>query len=130
MRPLFISIIITILIFVNCNAQISQKIKTIPGIEFQKKVNNNEKVQLIDVRSPEEFNGEHLNNAVNINWSNPDFESKIKLLNKNKPIFVYCKAGGRSIKAATKLAELGFIEIYNLGGGILSWNSENLPIKK
>ena len=104
MRPLFISIIITILIFVNCNAQISQKIKTIPGIEFQKKVNNNEKVQLIDVRSPEEFNGEHLNNAVNINWSNPDFESKIKLLNKNKPIFVYCKAGGRSIKAATKLA--------------------------
>ena len=82
------------------------------------------------MRSPEEFNGEHLNNAVNINWSNPDFESKIKLLNKNKPIFVYCKAGGRSIKAATKLAELGFIEIYNLGGGILSWNSENLPIKK
>ena len=130
MKPLFISIIITILLFVNCNAQTSQKIKTISGIEFQKKVNNNEKVQLIDVRSPEEFNGEHLNNAVNINWSNPDFESKIKLLNKNKPIFVYCKAGGRSIKAAAKLAELGFIEIYNLGGGILSWNSENLPIKK
>ncbi|WP_395075692.1 rhodanese-like domain-containing protein [Flavobacterium sp.] len=130
MKPFFIPLIIASLLFINCNAQNSEKIKTIAGIEFQKKVENIQKPQLVDVRTPEEFDVEHLGNATNINWNSPDFESKIKVLNKKKPIFVYCKAGGRSIKAATKLAELGFTEIYNLEGGILSWNSKNLPIKK
>ena len=130
MKPFFITLIIAGLLFINCNAQKSEKVKTIATIEFKKKLENTEKPQLVDVRSPEEFNAEHLKNAININWNNPDFEEKIKSLNKDKPIFVYCKAGGRSIKAAARLADLGFIQIYNLDGGIMSWDSENLPIKK
>ena len=130
MKPFFIPLIVAGLLFINCNAQTSQKINTVTAIEFQKKLENTSTAQLIDVRSPEEFNKEHLKNAININWNASDFESEIKLLNKNKPVFLYCKAGGRSMKAAVKLAELGFIQIYNLDGGIQSWNSENLPIKK
>ena len=129
MKIVLISLIIVGFLFISCNAQTSQKIKTIAAIEFQKKIQNTEKPQLIDVRTPEEYNSEHLINAANMNWNNPDFEEKIKLLDKNKPVFLYCKAGGRSMKAAAKLADLGFTEIYNLDGGILSWNSENLPIK-
>ena len=130
MKPFFIPLIVAGLLFINCNAQTSQKINTVTAIEFQKKLENTSTAQLIDVRSPEEFNKEHLKNAININWNASDFESEIKLLNKNKPVFLYCNAGGRSMKAAVKLAELGFIQIYNLDGGIQSWNSENLPIKK
>lgn len=130
MKSFFTCLIIISFLFVNCNAQTSEKVKMINTIEFQKKIQNTKNTQLVDVRTPEEFNPEHLQNAVNINWNDPNFESNIKLLDKNKPVFVYCKVGGRSMKAATKLAELGFKEIYNLEGGIVSWNSKNLPTKK
>ena len=45
---------------------------------------------------------------------------------KSKPVFVYCKVGGRSSQAAAKLAELGFKEIYNLEGGIMKWEALGL----
>jgi thioredoxin len=60
-----------------------------------------------------------------VNWNGDDFVAKVNSYDKSKPIFVYCKVGGRSAQAASKLAELGFKEIYNLDGGIMKWNAEN-----
>ena len=114
----------------SCNGQTStstekeQKIKTIEGITFEEKIRSIKNLQLIDVRSPEEYAVEHLENAKNINWNGDDFVSNAEKLDKSKPIFVYCKVGGRSIQAANKLSELGFTEIYNLDGGIMKWKGK------
>ena len=97
--------------------------------KFEKKMAQPD-VQLVDVRTPEEFNEGHLENALNIDFTNDDFDDKVASLDKNKPVMLYCKAGGRSAKAASKLKELGFKNITDLEGGILNWTSENKPVVK
>lgn len=72
---------------------------------------------LIDVRTPKEFEAGHLDNAVNIDWFTNDFVEKFKTADKGKPVYVYCKMGGRSAKAAHVLDSLGFEKVINLEGG-------------
>lgn len=101
---------------------------TISAGEFEKTLSAKPTAQLIDVRTPEEYAGGHLNNAVNINVMGNDFEQQVAKLDKSKPVMVYCKAGSRSAKAADKMQEMGFKEIYNLDGGIMKWESEGKPL--
>ncbi len=72
---------------------------------------------LVDVRTPEEFGQGHLEGALNIDWFAPDFASRWEGIDKDKTIYVYCKVGGRSAKAAQKLDSLGFRHVVNLTGG-------------
>ena len=72
---------------------------------------------LIDVRSVEEFNREHITNAVNIPLDQIDTIG----YDKNLPIIVYCQTGVRSEEAVEKLANMGYTSLYNLDGGLLNW---------
>ncbi|WP_435134238.1 thioredoxin domain-containing protein [Formosa sp. A9] len=82
-------------------------------------------LQIIDVRTPEEFNGGHLEDAKNFNWKDDSFTDQISALNPSEPILVYCLSGGRSAKAAEYLRNEGFKYVYELDGGIVKWRSEN-----
>lgn len=76
---------------------------------------------LLDVRSVMEFEGEHINGAINIPLDS--VESKIKeIAAMPKPIVVYCLSGGRSGVATSILQQNGIIESYN-GGGIFTLNN-------
>ncbi len=88
----------------------------------------NEGAQIIDVRTPEEFNSKHLDTAINIDYNNPNFEKNLKKLDKSKPTFVYCLSGGRSSAAASKMKELGFDEVYEMKGGMLQYNKLNKKV--
>lgn len=110
----------------SCNGQPSKNIETITPEAFAKKIKETSKPQILDVRTPEEFTSEHIDNAININWLGDNFVSEAEKLDKSKPVFLYCKSGGRSAKASAKLAELGFKNIYELQGGILKWNAAGL----
>ena len=91
------------------------------GVEaFEAKMNSLGDEQLIDVRTPEEFLAGHLTGAVNINIYDADFAQRIAQLDKNRPVLVYCKAGGRSKDAAGQLAALGYT-VSELQGGTLAW---------
>ncbi|MBI1184923.1 rhodanese-like domain-containing protein [bacterium] len=78
---------------------------------------------VLDVRTKDEFNSGHLENAVLIDWYSSSFAAEAAKLDKTKPIYVYCHSGGRSSSAMQKLAGMGFNEIYNLKGGIMAWNA-------
>ena len=93
-------------------------------------VHNNDKTQLIDVRTKEEFSTSHLKGAQNICLTDNNFNKKIKLLDKNKPVYVYCKKGVRSADAAKKLKKMGFTKIYDMEGGIILWEDEDLETEK
>lgn len=118
---LFISVL-----FSSCQGQTSNTIQTVDVKTFSEKLKTTPNPQLLDVRTPEEFAVEHIQNAKNNNWNGTDFVAEASKLDKSKPVFVYCKVGGRSGQAASKLAELGFTEIYNLNGGILKWNAAGM----
>ncbi|MBS7233739.1 thioredoxin fold domain-containing protein [Flavobacterium psychroterrae] len=121
--PKILLLIISVL-FISCNDKKSNSFESIAPKEFAKKIKTTEKPQILDVRTPEEFESEHIDNARNVNWNSDDFASKAGSYDKSKPIYVYCLSGGRSKKAATKLTELGFTTVYELEGGIMNWNEE------
>jgi thioredoxin len=85
--------------------------------------------QILDVRTPEEFSQGHLAKAINIDWNDKDFSAKTVLVDKARPVMIYCQAGGRSAAAANKLREMGFTSVYELDGGMNAWNAANLPIE-
>ncbi len=124
MQSKFISLLLLSFLFISCHGQQSKAIHTVDVKSFAEKLKNNERPQLLDVRTPEEYSTEHIGDAKNLNWKADDFVIKAKTYDKSKPIFVYCKLGGRSAQAADKLAELGFKEIYNLDGGIMKWKAQ------
>jgi rhodanese-related sulfurtransferase len=110
----------------SCNGQPSKKIESVTPEVFAEKIKEIPNAQILDVRTPEEFASEHIDKATNSNWLGNDFVANAEKLDKSKPVFVYCKSGGRSAKAAVKLAELGFKTIYELQGGITKWNAAGL----
>jgi len=90
-----------------------------------------EDVQLVDVRTPKEFDQIHIANAQNIDFRSPTFEDDIIKLDKSKPVLLYCKSGKRSAKCSKKLQEAGFEKIYELEGGISKWkHAEVLQIQE
>jgi thioredoxin len=120
------NLILLVLSFVvfSCSGQKSNKVETISAVVFSEKIKSTSNPQILDVRTPEEFSSDHIDNAVNINWNDENFMTNVAKYDKSKPVFVYCLSGGRSKKAADKLEELGFTTIYNLEGGILKWNAQ------
>lgn len=117
------------LFFISCNAQPGKKAKVLSPTLFAEKIKETPNAQILDVRTPEEFAGEHLDNAVNVNWTGNDFDAGAAKFDKSKPVFVYCKIGGRSAQAAARLGEMGFAEVYDLQGGIMKWNADGLAPK-
>ena len=78
-------------------------------------------VQLVDVRTPEEYAEGDIEGARNIDVFDDDFlEEAQKSLDKSRPVAVYCRSGKRSADAARKLSANGF-QVTNLEGGILAW---------
>lgn len=126
MKSKILSLLFISFLFLSCLGQSPKNIEVIDAPNFSFQLNKTPNAQLIDVRTPEEFNSGHIENAKNFDWLGNDFEINVANLDKSKPVFVYCKVGGRSSKAATKLAELGFSKIYDLNGGYLKWESAGL----
>jgi len=124
----FSSLIVVFVAFglVSCNGQSSKNMETITPEAFAKKIKETPKAQILDVRTPEEYASEHIDHAINVDWLGDNFAVDAEKLDKSKPVFVYCKIGGRSSKAVAKLAELGFTNIYELGGGMMKWNAAGL----
>jgi len=87
-------------------------------------------IQLIDVRTPKEYTDGHIKDAVNINFYDDNFITQMSKLDKGKEIYIYCRSGGRSGKAAKKLKEAGFTKVYDLQGGFINWNKNNLEVAK
>jgi len=86
--------------------------------------------QLVDVRTADEYRAGFISNAQNIDFTSPTFEDDVKVLDKNKPVLLYCQKGGRSAKCAEKMMNLGFTKIYDLKGGFSKWKHNGLPYKK
>ncbi|NDP26030.1 MAG: thioredoxin fold domain-containing protein [Flavobacterium sp.] len=122
-RALFIALITSFTIL-SCQGQTSKNIVNIDPEAFSTKIKETANAQIIDVRTPQEFSGGHIDNAKNIDWLGDDFVVNAKKLDKTKPVFVYCKTSNRSPQAAAKLEELGFKTIYNLKGGLLKWDAD------
>lgn len=91
---------------------------------------NNPNFVILDVRTTEEFNEGHIENAVNIDFYSTDFEQEMDKLNKEQTYLIYCRTGNRSGQAISIMERLGFKNVYHLSPGIINWISDGLPVVK
>jgi len=103
------------------NKEKLDKIKILDQAEFSAAIAD-KKVQLVDVRTPNEYVGGHIKNAMNIDFFNSgNFEKSFEKMSKDRPVYLYCRSGARSQKAAQKLIGMGFEKVVDLRGGYMRW---------
>ncbi len=95
---------------------------------FEEKINAPGNKQIVDVRTAEEVSGGFIPGAQNIDIYDPNFAQAIEKLDKKVPVYVYCKAGGRSATAAEQFRKAGFTEVYDLKGGFMGWENAGKTI--
>lgn len=95
--------------------------KVVSPAEF-KELMQEEGVQLIDVRTPGEVSEGMIEGATNIDYNGANFKEQIDALDRDQPVLVYCRSGGRSGRAAAMMKEMGFKEVYDLQGGYMNWS--------
>lgn len=79
-------------------------------------------VQFVDVRTHSEYQSGHIDNAVNYNVMDLEkFKKQIQGLDKEIPVYLYCKSGVRSKRASKLMKEEGFLRIYDYSGGYEDW---------
>lgn len=118
----------------NCNAadvpQPSEPSVKHVDAKQAKQLINEKKVTVLDLRTPAEFKSGRIAGATNIDFLAPDFEQRIKGLDKTKAYLVHCAAGGRSTHSLATFKRQQFQSIYHLDGGIKAWEKAGLPLEK
>ncbi|WP_295404283.1 rhodanese-like domain-containing protein [uncultured Thiocystis sp.] len=91
---------------------------------------NHRDAVVIDVRPAADFAKGHIINALNIPMNG--FKNQLATLTKykGKPMVVSCRSGSQSSMACSQLRKEGYEEIYNLRGGLMAWESANLPLTR
>ena len=107
----------------------TSQIEVISPEEMQE-ISQIEGIQLVDVRTPEEYDEGYIEGFQNIDFFSDTFSQEIENLDKSKPVIVYCRSGRRSAECAKQLKEKGFVKIYDLEGGIAKWEFEGFEVKE
>jgi rhodanese-related sulfurtransferase len=106
-----------------------QNIHLLSPDDFEAQLKATPTAQLVDVRTPGEFNEGFIKGAVNINYQGETFTQDIARLDHKKPTFVYCEMGGRSSESCNFMANQGFTTLYQLDGGIKAWKHNKKPVE-
>jgi thioredoxin len=118
-------IIILLAFLYSCSGNAQQ---TADANQFEKGIKEN-KVQILDVRTPEEHKKGHIENSLLADWMDKEeFKRRTQYLDKSTPVYIYCASGGRSAAAAKKLRGEGY-NVTELKGGFVSWRANNKPFE-
>lgn len=90
---------------------------------------NSDDTKIIDVREPDEFIKGHIENAKNVPLGKLDDELASLEQFKTNTIIVVCQSGTRSVPACKTLSKNGFENIFNISGGMQSWEDNKMPVK-
>ncbi len=120
MKIKFLLTILALSIMMSCQSQTD--FKSVDIDEFKIEIVK-DGVQLVDVRTVKEYSEGHIPGAMNIDVNAPDFEEKIKVLDKKENVAIYCRSGRRSKMVANKLTAAGY-KVIELNTGFLSWDGE------
>jgi rhodanese-related sulfurtransferase len=94
------------------------------------KLINHTETLVVDIRTASENREGHILNSKHIPTA--ELQKRMKELEKYKQahVIAYCRSGNRSVAACKILKQHGFENVYNLGGGIMAWESANLPVTR
>lgn len=122
-RRVIFSIVFSV-ILVSCATDTSSSLNSVSAEEFSRIMEEENGVQVLDVRTESEYLKGHLPNALNINIRDSAFHSRVlELLEKDRPVAVYCRSGNRSKVAGAILVDMGY-EVYELNSGVVGWTGK------
>lgn len=134
--PLIIFLLMIALILSGCAVKNSTDTRIFKDISIQEAAEliqdneSNPDFAILDVRTLEEFKTGHIEGAINLDFYSTTFSDDLNKLDKENTYFVYCRSGNRSGQAMKIMESLGFIEVFNLSGGINDWIASGLPVVK
>ncbi len=112
----------------SCHGQQDSSRKLGPDA-FEKGISKTD-IQVLDVRTSGEYQSGHIKNSLLADWNDKQqFNERIQYVDKNKPVYIYCLAGGRSAAAAEWMRQNGFNTVLELLGGMNAWKKENKPVE-
>ena len=109
----------SLLLIYSCQIFESNEINEISDAQFTE-IQDSDYI-LVDVRTIEEYESGHIQDAINFDFYSESFKKEILSLDKSSSIILYCRTQNRSTKTANFLKENGYKEITVLAGGITSW---------
>ncbi len=128
MKRIYAGICLSISLLFSCQQKVGD-FQSLPADEFATLIASPE-VQRLDVRTLAEYSDGHIPGSLNINMLDEQFESVAdSLLQKDRPVALYCRSGKRSKKAARLLSSKGY-KVYELDKGFQSWQQEKFEIEK
>ena len=112
-----------------CSAGTATQVETVSPEEAQQLLVDDPDAVLLDIRTPEEFAGPRIEGATNIDFYAADFADQLRALDPDATYVVYCRSGNRSSQARGVFEELGFADVSDVRGGIVSWHEAGLPLE-
>src|SRR5437763_3187113 len=97
--------------------------------EAVKKLQNKEAV-IVDVRDKDEWDAEHIPNAIHLSRGSIESDIEEKVPDPNAVIICHCGGGGRSALAAESLQKMGYKNVRSMAGGLKAWKAAGLPVTK
>ena len=125
---IFIFTIIVFAVFNNNGDRERADIKSVNANEFNDLLSSGNNLVVVDFRTPEEFSEGSIASAINIDFNSFSFKSKLEKLEKEKEYLIYCRNGNRSGQALEIMKNMGFKNVTNLSGGILSWTNSGYSL--
>ncbi len=103
---------------------------SITAHQLYEKVQAGQHVELIDVRTPVEFQEVHAREARNVPLDSPQLRQLLQSRNGSAgdPLYVICQGGSRSTKACDRLLAAGYTNVVNVEGGTRAWEAAGLPV--
>lgn len=110
-------------------ARLGRKWKEIGTLEAVRLINREDPL-ILDVSNSTDFAKAHINGALHMPPSRIEAGNQQLLKQKERPLLVYCQRGQIAPQMATRLAKMGFTQVYMLSGGLTQWLSDNQPIAR
>jgi rhodanese-related sulfurtransferase len=127
MKKVF-ALISSLLLLVGCSTSTAGAIN-MNVVEFSKKITESG-VVILDVRTPGEFAEGFIEGAQMIDFQSGNFEAEIGSLDKDVTYAVYCRSGNRSGQAVKVMQDAGFLNLFNLEGGVIDWANQGMSLVK
>lgn len=127
-RQIFLLLVLLVITTMNACISNAQQPGQLTTDDFEKAIKQ-PGIQLLDVRTSEEYQSGHLKDAFLVDWTNKEqFIETVQALDKSKPVYTYCLSGVRSGAASAWLRENGFTT-YSLYGGVAAWKRAGKPVE-
>ena len=104
--------------------------KNVGPEDAKKLIDSDDPPVILDIRTPFEVKAGSIDGSTNINYYGDSFKEEVGKMDRNKPVIVHCRSGGRSTESLEIFRELGFKNVYHLDGGIMAWEKAGFALIK